>query len=229
MTEAKALLGVWMDPEPDREEDLNRWYAEEHLPDRLSMPGWLRGRRYVSLEGEHKYVALYDLADLGALSSPKYKEAQANSTAWTRQVVDNLRGFTRTEYELVQALGESPEDGAPYALLVRLETEPAHDPELNEWYEQEHLPALAGVPGCLSATRYRMTSGTPGSVKYLMIYEARDRESIRGPAWNKAATTDWTLRMRTFFRNRKDNVVQLIASMQSAEAGSAATNSSKTM
>lgn len=218
MEDAKALLGVWMDPSPEREDDLNRWYAEEHLPDRLSMPGWLRGRRYLSLEGEHKYVALYDLEDLGALSSAKYREAQANSTPWTRQVVDNLRGFTRTEYELVQALGESPKGGAPYALLVRLETEAVHDAELNEWYDQEHLPALAGVPGCLSATRYRMTAGSPDSVKYLMIYEARDRETIRGTAWTKAATTDWTLRMRPFFRNRKDNLVQLIASLESPEA-----------
>jgi hypothetical protein len=213
MNDAKGLLAVWMDPAPEREDDLNRWYAEEHFPDRMSMPGWLRGRRYLSLEGEHKYVALYDLDDLGALSSPRYKEAQANSTPWTRQVVDNLRGFTRTEYELVQSLGQPPQGGAPFALFVRLETEPAHDAELNEWYDQEHLPALAGVPGCLAARRYRMTEGSPGSVKYLMIYEAENRETIRGNAWTKAATTDWTLHMRPFFRNRKDNVVQLIASL----------------
>jgi hypothetical protein len=214
MKNAKALLGVWMDPAPEREEDLNRWYAEEHLPDRLSMPGWLTGRRYVSLEGAHKYVALYDLEDLGALSSPTYRQAQANSTPWTRRVVDNLRSFTRTEYELLQALGESPKGGAPYALLVRLETDAEHDAELNEWYEQEHLPALAGVPGCVAARRYRMAAGTPESVKYLMIYEAADRETIRGAAWNKAADTEWTRRMRPHFRKRKDNIAQLIASLE---------------
>ena len=213
MKEAKALLAVWMDPAPEREDDLNRWYAEEHLPDRLSMPGWLRGRRYVSLEGAHKYVALYDLEDLSALSSPKYKEAQANPTPWTRRVDDSLRARTRTEYELLQSLGQSPKDGAPYALLVRLETDAGHDPELNEWYEQEHLPALAGVPGCLAARRYRMTAGTPDSVKYLMVYEAATRETIRGNAWTKAADTDWTRHMRPHFRNRKDNIAQLIASL----------------
>ena len=216
MKDAKALLGVWMDPEPEREDDLNRWYAEEHLPDRLEMPGWLRGRRYVSLEGEHKYVALYDLEDLSALTSEKYRASQASSTPWTRRVVDNLKAMTRTEYELVQSLGDTPDGGAPYALLVRLETAPEHDPELNEWYAQEHLPALASVPGCLSAQRYRMTAGTPDSVKYLMIYEAATRETIRGNAWTKAANTDWTLHMRPFFRNRKDNVVQLIASLENA-------------
>jgi hypothetical protein len=215
MKDATGLLGVWMDPAPEREEDLNRWYAEEHLPDRLAMPGWLRGRRYVSLEGAHKYVALYELEDLSALTSPPYREAQANSTPWTRQVVDNLRAFTRTEYELIQSLGHSPEGGAPFALLVRLETDPEHDAELNEWYEQEHLSALVGVPGCLSARRYRMTAGTPDSVKYLMVYEAQDRETIRGPAWTMAADTDWTRKMRPHFRSRQDNLGQLIASLDS--------------
>jgi hypothetical protein len=213
MREAKALLGVWMDPTPEREDDLNRWYAEEHFPDRLAMPGWLRGRRYVSLEGAHKYVALYELEDLGALTSATYREAMANSTPWTRRVVDNLRSFTRTEYELLQSIGESPSGGAPYALFVRLETDPEHDKELNNWYEQEHLPAIAGVPGCLSARRYRMTAGTPESPKYLMIYEATSREAIRNEAWNKAANTEWTLRMRPHFRNRQDNLVQLVASL----------------
>jgi hypothetical protein len=61
-----------------------------------------------------------------------------------------------------------------------------------------------------------MSAGTPDSVKYLMIYEAESRETIRGNAWTKAANTDWTLHMRPFFRNRKDNVVQLIASLENA-------------
>jgi hypothetical protein len=216
MKDAKALLGVWMDPPPEREDDLNRWYAEEHLADRMSMPGWLRVRRYQSLEGAHKYVALYDLEDLNAFTSPKYREAQANPTPWTRRVDESLRLRDRTEYELLQSLGESPKGGAPYALLVRLETDDAHDAELNEWYEQEHLPALAGVPGCVAARRYRMTAGSPESVKYLMIYEAADRETIRGAAWNKAADTEWTRRMRPHFRNRKDNIGELIASMDNA-------------
>lgn len=202
-----------MDPKPGNEDDLNRWYAEEHFPDRLAMPGWLRGRRYVSLEGEHKYVALYELESIGALYSPAYRENQANSTPWTRRVVDNLRSLTRTEYELLQSVGQLPEGGAPFALFVRLETDPEHDAELNEWYEQEHLAAIAGVPGCVGARRYRMTAGTPDSVKYLMVYEAESREAIRGDAWNQAATTEWTLRMRPHFKNRRDNLVQLIASL----------------
>lgn len=214
MSEAKALLGVWMTPKPEQEDELNRWYEEEHLADRLAMPGWLNARRYVSLEGSPKYAALYELTGLEALHSPEYSRAQQNSTPWTRQVVDNLDEMVRNEYELIQSIGTTPEGGAPFALFVRLETDEAHDAELNEWYQQEHLPALAGVPGCVSARRYRTSTGSP---RYLMVYEAENREAIRGDAWRKAAETEWTLRMRPHFRNRADNVVQLIRSLTAAK------------
>ena len=65
---ATGLLAVWMDMAADKEEDFNRWYNEEHLADRMAFPGFLRVRRYVSLNGGPKYVALYDLAD-GAMTS----------------------------------------------------------------------------------------------------------------------------------------------------------------
>jgi hypothetical protein len=210
MTEATGLLAVWMEPTPEREGDLNRWYEEEHLADRLAMPGWLNARRYVSLEGAPKYVALYDLTGPEALHSPEYREAQQHSTAWTRQVVDNLQAMVRNEYELIQSIGLTPESGAPFALFVRLETDEAHDAELNQWYEQEHLAAIASVPGCLAAKRYRARAGSP---RYLMVYEAATREAIRNDAWRAAAETEWTLRMRPHFRNRQDNLVQLVRYM----------------
>lgn len=210
MSDAHALLAVWMSPKPELEEDFNRWYEEEHLADRLAMPGWLNVRRYVSLEGQPKYVALYELSDLEALRSPEYRQAQANSTSWTRRVVDNLDAMVRNEYELLQRIGESPAGGAPYALQARLETDDAHDAELNRWYEEEHLAAIAGVPGVLSARRYRATAGSP---RYLLVYEVESREVIRGEAWQAAAGTEWTQRMRPHLHNRADNIVQLIRSL----------------
>jgi hypothetical protein len=211
MAEARAALGVWMDIPADKEDDLNRWYTEEHLKDRLEFPGFLTARRYVSLMGSPKYFAFYDLSGPEALSSPEYMKARANPTPWTRRVTGALTANIRNEYELLQTAGTSPEGGAPYALLVRLETDEAHDAELNQWYEQEHLGALVGVPGVYGAKRYRATEGSP---RYLMIYEADNRDVIRGPAWTRAAETEWTLRMRPHFRNRADNVVQLISALR---------------
>jgi hypothetical protein len=210
MVEATTLLAVWMETTPEKEDDLNRWYEEEHLADRMASPGFLRVRRYVSVSGGPKYVALYDLAD-GALTSDAYMKARGNPTEWTKRVLGGLTTSIRNEYTLVKSIGESPATPAPYLLMVALETDDEHDAELNDWYDNEHLAALQSVPGCYTAKRYQATSPAQGFPKNLAIYELDAPEVRTSDAWRKAADTEWTLRMRALFLpNRSDTMGQLI-------------------
>ena len=41
--QGKGLLLVMMDIDPEYEGEFNRWYNEEHVPERLSVPGFLSG------------------------------------------------------------------------------------------------------------------------------------------------------------------------------------------
>ena len=207
---ANGLLAVWMDMPAEKEEDFNRWYNEEHLTDRMAFPGFLRVRRYVSVSGGPKYVALYDLAE-GAMTSEPYMQARKNPTDWTKRVMAGLTANIRNEYRLVKSIGESPSTPAPYLLMVCLETDEAHDAELQEWYDNEHLAALQSVPGCHTAKRYRGTDVASGFPKNLAIYELDAPEVRTSDAWHKAADTEWTLRMRThFLANRTNTMGQLI-------------------
>ena len=154
-----------MDIPLELEADLNRWYDEEHLAERMALPGFLRARRFVSVADGPKYVALYDLAD-GAMSGEAYVRALANPTEWTTRVISATTTFIRNEYELVQSIGDSPATPSPYLLMVCLETDDEHDAELNGWYNNEHLAALQSVPVCHTAKRYRatkLTAGFPGT------------------------------------------------------------------
>ncbi len=207
---ATSLLAVWMDLPAQLEDDFNRWYNEEHLKDRMAFPGFQRVRRYVSVNGAPRYVALYDLED-GALTSEPYLTARKNPTAWTQKVTAGLTTNIRNEYKLVKSIGESPATPAPYLLMVCLETEDEHDAELNRWYDEEHLAALQSVPGCYSARRYRGTDIAEGFPKNLAIYELERPEIRTSAAWKQAADTPWTLNMRTHFRpNRRDTMGRLI-------------------
>jgi hypothetical protein len=207
---ATGLLAVWMDMPANVEDDFNHWYNEEHLVDRMACPGFLRARRYVSVNGGAKYVALYDLAD-GAMTSPEYLKARANPTEWTKKVSSGLTTNIRNEYVLQNQIGESPTTPSPYLLMVCLESDEAHDAEVIEWYDKEHLAALQSVAGCHSAKRYRATDLTPGFPKNLAIYELDAPEIRTSDAWHKAADTEWTLRMRThFLPNRVNTMGQLI-------------------
>jgi hypothetical protein len=196
--EAKALLAVWMEPKPENEDDFNQWYWKEHFPERLAIPGFLNATRYQAVQGGPKYVAFYALESLDVLRSAAYQQARANATPWTRRVVDNLESQLRNEYELLSARGRSGAPEAPYLLMVRLETAPEHEEELNRWYEEEHIDRLFAVPGCLSARRYRATQGSP---RYLALYELTAPDVPDSAAWHEAADTEWTLRMRPLFQN----------------------------
>ncbi|MGH8056431.1 MAG: hypothetical protein ACREOH_04245, partial [Candidatus Entotheonellia bacterium] len=60
VAQGQGLLAVWMDIPAHVEDDFNRWYNEEHIAERVGIPGFLNGRRYLAIDGAPKYVALYD-------------------------------------------------------------------------------------------------------------------------------------------------------------------------
>ncbi len=51
-TSERALLFVMMDMPAEHDEEFNRWYAEEHLPERANLPGFGTARRFKAVAGE---------------------------------------------------------------------------------------------------------------------------------------------------------------------------------
>lgn len=105
MSEApRALLLVMMDVDPSVEEEFNRWYDEEHVPERLAMPGFISGRRFKAVEGGPKYLALYELESPEALQSEVYlRFVSSDRTEWTRRMQQEFRNFTRNVYVELKA------------------------------------------------------------------------------------------------------------------------------
>jgi hypothetical protein len=52
--------------------------------------------------------------------------------------------------------------------LIAMNVAAEHEPEFNEWYDTEHVPALGAVPGALCARRYR---GTGATQRYVALSE----------------------------------------------------------
>jgi hypothetical protein len=208
--QGKGLLAVWMDIPTHLEADFNRWYDEEHLAERAGIPGFLNARRYVSLQGTPKYVALYDTVDAQVLHSDAYLEVLNKVTPWTQRVRPHFENFVRNEYELILTLGTIPDKASPYVLLVRMGIPPEYEAEFNDWYNTDHLPALTSVPGVYGARRYRATAGSPA---YLAMYELASADVRQSEAWRTAADSPWTLRIRRFYRDMAANLGQLIKAL----------------
>jgi hypothetical protein len=72
------------------EEEFNDWYNMVYIPTYLTVPGVLRARRFVAIEGQPKYLTLYEFEHAQVPESEAWSKARA-SNPWTRRMSPNLR------------------------------------------------------------------------------------------------------------------------------------------
>jgi hypothetical protein len=140
-----GLLGIWFDVDAVDLDALNAWYPQEHMPERLSVPGFLRGRRYAAVGAGPGFFTCYETRDAAVLSSPAYLARLNNPTEWTRRSVTKFRHMARHAFRL---LARSAGAGSEHDLLtVRIKPDSGRGPAVKEWLARDGLAAVAAVPG----------------------------------------------------------------------------------
>src|SRR3954449_8788617 len=153
---AKGLLFMAFDFSTAHEDEFHDWYDTEHIPERLRVPGFLNAERWIGAADPKASLALYDLDNVGVLHSPTYQAVGgANGSPWTKRVTGRTKPIIRLEGEQVRPGDALAPDGAAAILLISMNVAAEHEHKFNEWYNTEHLDALAAVPGVLRARRYR--------------------------------------------------------------------------
>jgi hypothetical protein len=190
---AKKSTGIFLvyaDIDPQHEEEFNAWYNTEHLPDLLSLPGFLEAARYVAEKGGPKYLAVYELSSAEALKSNEFQKYRANPTPWSRRISPTVIGknMARILGEQIFPGGvEMPERGmAPALQIGRMSVPDSVDQEWNEWYNGEYIPGYRQVPGVRYARRYRVVEG---SSRYTTVYEFEHTKVSESAAWNHQRET----------------------------------------
>jgi hypothetical protein len=143
----KGMLIVYTDIAPRNERDFNEWYNREHIDERVNLPGFHRGRRYVSVGGTPKYLATYECDSVEDLSTPSYLALLANQTPWTQAVMKRFASFKRMAVR-IQIDRTNGEGGA--ITTVRFVPTPSMRRPLIEWLE-EALPKAVARPGMVGA------------------------------------------------------------------------------
>jgi hypothetical protein len=95
-----ALLGkgamlLSFDVAPEAIVEHDDWHTHEHMPERLSIPGFLRGSRWIAERGQPRYFVVYEVEEVGVLASTAYLEQLNNPTPWTAKMMVHYRGMTR--------------------------------------------------------------------------------------------------------------------------------------
>ena len=151
----------------------DRWHTEEHLPERLSIPGFRRGTRWIAASGRPRYFVMYEVADLETLESRPYRERLDNPSAWTSRIMPQYRGMTRGLCNVAASAGAGL-GGA--AILVRFTLGTAEN-AFRAWIADDALPRLAARAGFGSAHAFER-SATPH-----MTAEQRIRGADAGMDW----------------------------------------------
>ena len=198
---AKGLLFASFDFSTAHADEFHDWYDLEHVPERLRVPGFINAERWIGDENPKIAIATYDMESHGVLYTPPYLAVGgANGSPWTKRVTAKAKRIMRFEGEQLVPGDATAPAGAGGVLVASMNVDPAAEAEFNEWYNKEHLPQLASVPGVLCARRFR-AGGEDVERKYLALYHLTDTAVSRSDAWQKAANTPWTEKMRPHFRD----------------------------
>lgn len=101
-----AFLAIWHDIAQGTHEDYIEWHTREHMPERLSIPGFRTGKR-LHLPQAERYVfgTIYAADTVEVFRSPAYLERLNNPTPWTTSVAPTFQNFLRIACDRVASAG----------------------------------------------------------------------------------------------------------------------------
>jgi hypothetical protein len=82
-----SAVAIWNDVAPEGLAEFYEWHHREHMPERVGIPGFLRGRRYIAVRGAPEFFTLYEATSTAVLAGPHYLERLNNPTPLTRHVI----------------------------------------------------------------------------------------------------------------------------------------------
>ena len=155
--------------------DHDDWHTWEHMHERLSIPGFMRGTRWTRNAGEPRYMIIYELADVAMARSPAYLERLNNPTPWTSSTMTRLRGMSRGFCKVAASAGYGL---GRAAMSLRLA---AGDEAARRWLAGE-LAQVASRRGMASAHLFVNAEAAP------MTREQSIRGRDVGMAWMALVT-----------------------------------------
>ena len=139
----QAVVAIWNGIAPEGRTEFYQWHNREHMPERVGIPGFRRGRRYIAKYGHPEFFTLYEADSAEVLVGQDYLNRLNNPTALTRRVPpsffrDTSRGVCRVKFSI--GIGQG---GA--MLTLRFGAEAGREAELEQHLRHVALPPLIDI------------------------------------------------------------------------------------
>jgi len=127
------------------------------MPERLSIPGFLRGSRWIAADGGSGYFMLYEAQSESTITAGPYLERLNHPTPWSRKMMPHhrnmVRGLCRVESSFGAALGQA-------MLTMRFSATAEKARELQGWLSSV-LAAMPSRNGLVAAHLLRNIAQAP--------------------------------------------------------------------
>lgn len=125
MLAGEAVVAIWNGIAPEARESFYDWHIQEHMPERVGIPGFRRGRRYIrtGAETEPEFFTLYEADALPVLQGMDYANRLNDPTPGTRT---NTSQFLDTYRALARVLASHGPGAGGVMMTIRFDCDPHH-------------------------------------------------------------------------------------------------------
>lgn len=193
----KAAIAMWWDMAPDWRAEFEDWHSHEHFPERMHIPGFLRGSRWADAGGGEGFFVMYELERYETLVSPGYLGRLNQPTPWSSRLMPQHRHMVRSQCQVLESAGSalgrfmltvrcSPTSGGAQSLRDYLRAQ-ARDLALHRGTTGAHL-LQTQTPDIAPTTEQKIRGGdqTADWIYLVCGYEQRAleecRETVLAPA-----------------------------------------------
>ena len=143
---------MWWGFAPEMRDEIEDWHTHEHMPERVAIPGFLRGTRWIALGGELSFFILYEVARASVLTGADYMARLNDPTPWSRKMMPHHLNMIRSLCRVHASSG-----GLVGRALTTLRFSPPRrgGRAVTDSLAKETLPALAQRRGLLGACALR--------------------------------------------------------------------------
>ena len=114
-----GMIVIWNDIKEEMRDEFVQWHSTEHLPERVSIPGFISGQRWYGEHASPQYLTTYVTQNTGVLTSDAYIQRLNDPTPWTLKTVAAFRHTCRAAGEVMWEYGSKKGYGG-HILAIRI-------------------------------------------------------------------------------------------------------------
>jgi len=168
-----AAVAMWWNVAPEMRSEWEDWHSSEHMPERLAIPGFLRGTRWVAESGEPSYFICYEVANLATITGGAYLERLNNPTPWSRKMMPHHLNMVRSLCLVRAGWG----GGLPRVLATIRLSERLPDLPRRKGLTGVHLLESQPMPGVQTAEQ--KIRGGDRSADWVLLAGGYDVEAVK--------------------------------------------------